>query len=61
MKEKISFIYIYIKKKFIHIMVSPLNNNNNCRSRLWFLGLKDEWIKAQRAQYNKFVESMLKS
>ena len=44
-------------------MVSPLNNNNNnnCRGRLWFLGLKDEWIKAQRAQYNKFVESMLKS
>ena len=43
-------------------MVSPLNNNNNnCRGGLWFLGLEDEWIKAQKAQYNKFVKSMLKS
>ena len=27
----------------------------------WFLNPKDEWIKAQRAQYNEFVESGFKS
>ena len=32
-----------------------------CRGGLWFLSLKDEWIKVQRAQYNKFVESELKN
>ena len=27
----------------------------------WFLSPKDEWIQAQRARYNEFVESELKS
>ena len=33
----------------------------HCKGRFWFISPKDEWIKAQRAQYNEFVESKLKS
>ena len=32
-----------------------------CKGGLWFLSPKDEWDKAQRAQYNEFVLSGLKS
>ena len=31
-----------------------------CKGGFWFLSPKDEWIKAQIAQYNEFVESGLK-
>ena len=34
---------------------------DKCKGRFLFLNPKDEWIKAQRAQYNEFVESGLKS
>ena len=33
----------------------------SCRGRLWFLGPKNKWIKAQRLQYNKFLKNGLKS
>ena len=33
------------------------NNNNNCRDWVWTLFLGDEWIQAQWARYNEFVES----
>ena len=33
---------------------------NFCRGGLWLLDPKDERTKAQRAQYNKFVESGMK-
>ena len=32
-----------------------------CKDWFLFLSPKDEWAQAQKAQYNKFVESGLKS
>ena len=31
------------------------------RAAVWILNPKGKWIKAQRAQYNEFVESELKN
>ena len=42
-------------------LYSNMLNNTPCRGRLWLLNLKDERIKAQRVQYNEFVESVLKN
>ena len=33
----------------------------NCKGGFWIFSPKDRWIKAQRAQYNEFVESGLKT
>ena len=48
------------KKKNLAFQCTKLTNAY-CKGGLWFLSPKDEWIKAQRAQYNEFVESGLKS
>jgi len=42
-------------------MVIYGSNNDTVRVWFWFLSPNDEWVKAQRAPYNEFVESGLKS
>ena len=32
-----------------------------CKGRFWILSPKGRWIKGQRAQYNEFIESGLKT
>ena len=46
-----------IMSKWVQIKTSK----SLCKGRFSFLNPKDEWTQAQRAQYNEFVESGLKS
>jgi len=54
-----------IPKTALHRQEDNNNNNNNnnccCKGTFWFLSPKDKKIKAQRAQYNEFVESGLET
>ena len=49
-------LFLGILYKYIYIYIYTY-----CKGRFWFLSSKNEWIKAQIAQYNEFVESRLKS